>query len=78
VEGDGTASTQTPAVAETLAASTQPPGRLDAVTAALPVIPPGLYEVLGEHGRGGLGRILRARDTRTGRVVAIKEMLARR
>jgi serine/threonine protein kinase len=31
--------------------------------------------VLSEHARGGLGRILRARDLRTGRLVAIKEML---
>ncbi len=33
------------------------------------------YEVLGEFARGGLGRIFRARDRRTGRVVAIKEVL---
>ena len=31
--------------------------------------------MLSEHARGGLGRILRARDLRTGRLVAIKEML---
>jgi WD40 repeat protein/tRNA A-37 threonylcarbamoyl transferase component Bud32 len=33
------------------------------------------YDVLGEFARGGLGRILRARDPRTGRIVAIKEVL---
>jgi WD40 repeat protein len=33
------------------------------------------YAVAGEHARGGLGRILRAVDRRTGRVVAIKEVL---
>jgi len=33
------------------------------------------YEVQGEFGRGGLGRVLRARDRRTGRIVAIKEAL---
>ena len=33
------------------------------------------YEVLGELARGGLGRVLRARDPRTGRVVAIKQVL---
>ena len=41
----------------------------------LPTVNRAVYEILGEHSRGGLGRILRARDTRTGRVVAIKEML---
>src|SRR5262249_47725776 len=32
-------------------------------------------EVVAEHGRGGLGRVLRARDTELGRPVAIKELL---
>jgi WD40 repeat protein len=34
-----------------------------------------LYQRLGELARGGLGRISTARDVRTGRVVAVKEML---
>ena len=33
------------------------------------------FEVIGELARGGLGRVLRARDPRTGRVVALKEVL---
>src|SRR6185503_19758810 len=33
------------------------------------------YEHLGEHGRGGLGRVSRSRDRELGRDVAIKEML---
>jgi hypothetical protein len=33
------------------------------------------FETLGELARGGLGRVMRARDPRTGRVVAIKEVL---
>ena len=41
----------------------------------LPVVARESYEILAEHSRGGLGRILRARDRRTGRVVAIKEVL---
>jgi len=35
------------------------------------------YEVVAEHGRGGLGRVLRARDKDLGRDVAIKEILTR-
>ncbi|HUS66597.1 MAG TPA: protein kinase [Kofleriaceae bacterium] len=41
----------------------------------LPLVPRASYDVLDEYSRGGLGRILRARDRRTGRVVAIKEVL---
>jgi WD40 repeat protein/tRNA A-37 threonylcarbamoyl transferase component Bud32 len=33
------------------------------------------FEVLDELARGGLGRVFRARDPRTGRIVAIKEVL---
>jgi hypothetical protein len=35
------------------------------------------YDLLGEHGRGGLGRVLRAHDKELGRDVAIKELLER-
>jgi WD40 repeat protein/tRNA A-37 threonylcarbamoyl transferase component Bud32 len=42
---------------------------------ALAVVPVTAYDRLDEYARGGLGRIVRARDTRTGRIVAIKEML---
>jgi YD repeat-containing protein len=41
----------------------------------LPLVDPDAYEILGVHGKGGLGRILRARDRRTGRIVAIKEII---
>lgn len=46
----------------------------DPVEALIPV-ERARYEVLGEFARGGLGRIFQARDRRTGRVVAIKEVL---
>jgi WD40 repeat protein len=35
------------------------------------------YEILGEHGRGGLGRVSRAHDRELGRDVAIKELISR-
>ncbi len=40
----------------------------------LPLVAAATYTLLDEVGRGGLGRIVRARDARTGRIVAIKEM----
>ncbi|HET9624638.1 MAG TPA: serine/threonine-protein kinase [Kofleriaceae bacterium] len=35
------------------------------------------YHIVGEHGRGGLGRVLRAHDRELERDVAIKELIAR-
>src|SRR5678816_456179 len=35
------------------------------------------YQILGEFGRGGLGRVSRAHDRELGRDVAIKELLSR-
>src|SRR5688500_13954884 len=52
------------------------PGGLAGETEALTAVTRSTYVVLDELARGGLGRILRARDERTGRTVAIKEMLA--
>ncbi|MFN0247021.1 MAG: WD40 repeat domain-containing serine/threonine protein kinase [Kofleriaceae bacterium] len=43
---------------------------------SLGVVSPQVYIQLDEFARGGLGRIIRAKDTRTGRIVAIKEMLS--
>ena len=42
----------------------------------LPEVDPSRYAITGELARGGIGRILRARDLRLDRPVAIKEMLA--
>ncbi|HEY1550036.1 MAG TPA: protein kinase, partial [Kofleriaceae bacterium] len=45
-------------------------------TKVLSVVPFESYLRIDEYARGGLGRIIRAKDERTGRFVAIKEMLA--
>jgi len=38
---------------------------------------PDRYEIIAEHGRGGVGRVSRARDRELGRDVVIKELLSR-
>jgi len=40
-----------------------------------PADDPERYELVGEHARGGLGRVVRAVDKRLGRTVAVKELL---
>jgi hypothetical protein len=47
-----------------------------AASRSLPAIDRGRYKIQGEVGRGGLGRILRARDEYLDRPVAVKELLA--
>ena len=63
-------------------AKTQPapqhtgPGAASGWNAAdLPVVDPERYLVSGEFARGGMGRIMSARDRRLGRPVALKELL---
>ena len=61
------------------------PREADRVPPAAPTPPrpiaasddPDRYEPVGEHARGGLGRIVRAVDKRLGRTVAVKELLRR-
>jgi WD40 repeat protein len=51
-------------------------GAAGAASKPLPVVDPSRYTIAGELARGGIGRILRARDLQLDRPVAIKEMLA--
>ena len=44
----------------------------------LGTVPSDRFELLDELARGGLGRVFRARDPRTNRIVAIKEVLRSR
>jgi WD40 repeat protein len=79
----------TPAAPRSLAGPThtsQPLPRVDLGAAADESHPPPLptqfrdpqrYHFLGEHGRGGIGRVSRAHDRELGRDVAIKELLSR-
>jgi eukaryotic-like serine/threonine-protein kinase len=55
----------------------EPPLHGHHVVAPLQYRNPERYEVLGEHGRGGIGRVQRAHDKELGRSVAIKELLER-
>ena len=61
------------AVAETLSPTADKDGDL----AALPQVDPSGYAIGLEVARGGMGRILAARDLRVGRPVAVKELLGR-
>ena len=54
----------------------EPGGAHDADASRLPVVGREHYAVEGEFARGGMGRILSARDRRLGRTVALKELQA--
>src|SRR4051794_11992613 len=61
--------------AESDAIGTTAPAPLEGRVESLVLVDRAHYDVLDEFGRGGLGRVLRARDRRTGRIVAVKEAL---
>lgn len=73
---DATAPTADPALDETVTSSHAVERRDE--TVALPVVDPETYLWDEDIGRGGMGRIVRARDRRLGRDVAIKELLSER
>jgi WD40 repeat protein len=54
-----------------------PPTPAPADPPAVPKRDPARYQILGEHGRGGLGRVARAHDRELGRDIAIKELISR-
>jgi WD40 repeat protein len=65
-----------PATAPTVARGTPSWNEATAtLPSALPIDAPDRYSLVGEHARGGLGRVVRAVDTRLGRTVAVKELL---
>ncbi|WNG35711.1 protein kinase [Archangium violaceum] len=59
-----------------LSPSSAPVSGVPADDATLPKVDPSRYAITGELAHGGIGRILRARDLRLDRPVAIKEMLS--
>src|SRR5436190_597379 len=66
-----------PAIADTVDASEPSPAIADHPRADAHGDDPDRYQQVAEHGRGGLGRVVRAVDKRLGRTVAVKELLCR-
>jgi WD40 repeat protein len=70
-------STNTRTAADDSAGQPALPPRPQRLSAPLQRRDPDRYELLGEHGRGGLGTVTRAHDKELGRNVAIKELIRR-
>jgi WD40 repeat protein len=65
------------ATAETRTSEPLEPGAGPGAPPALPAVRDGRYEILCEHGRGGIGCVYRAHDRELGRDVAIKKLISR-
>jgi WD40 repeat protein len=78
--GDEATRSASPSTAEPTGTSepSSPIGRVSPrPSAAAQLRDPERYLIIGEHGRGGLGRVSRAHDLDLGRDVAIKELISR-
>ena len=62
--------------ADTIEPAPPPSDSQPSASRSLPALDRERYKIQGEDGRGGLGRILRARDAYLDRLVAVKELLA--
>src|SRR5690348_2434612 len=65
------------ATAETRTAEPSEPTLHAGSPRALPQVRDGRYEILSEHGRGGIGCVYRAHDHELDRDVAIKKLISR-
>jgi WD40 repeat protein len=62
---------------ETRTAEPSEPSARQGAPRAIPQVREGRYEILGEHGRGGIGCVYRAHDHELDRDVAIKKLISR-
>jgi len=77
VGNDDPTRTQTRAPDSAAAPPSTSSAAVERLPAPLQYRDPERYQVVAEHGRGGLGRVYRARDRELGRDVALKELLHR-
>ncbi len=77
-ELDPTATAPSDALAATAAAPSSEGTQREGVLDGLETFPPSTFEVGAELGRGGIGRVFRARDPMFDRPIAIKELLSDR
>src|SRR6185436_20495442 len=71
------AGTAPSATAETRTAEPSEPSARQNAPRVIPQVRDGRYEILGEHGRGGIGCVYRAHDHELDRDVAIKKLISR-
>src|SRR5215831_13651673 len=64
-------------IVETRTAEPSEPRAQPGPPRAVPRVRDGRYEILGEHGRGGIGCVYRAHDHELDRDVAIKKLISR-